>query len=210
MKIEHLPISEIKPNDDNPRRISGERFANLVQSIKDFPEMLEIRPIVINDDNIVLGGNMRLKACIEAGIKTVPIIRAENLTEEQQKEFIIKDNVSGGTWDYDSLQNWDAEKLQQWNLEIPITVDKIEKLQDNNAIDDEFNKINDTNCELPIVPTFHEKYSYFIILTKNEIDEQFIRNNLQLNEKHTSHKSTDDRLSNVIEFGKFQELWNAR
>jgi hypothetical protein len=119
MKIEHLPISEIKPNDDNPRRISGERFANLVQSIKDFPEMLEIRPIVINDDNIVLGGNMRLKACIEAGIKTVPIIRAENLTEEQQKEFIIKDNVSGGEWDWDALESWDSEKLEAWGLDMP-------------------------------------------------------------------------------------------
>jgi site-specific DNA-methyltransferase (adenine-specific) len=119
MKIEHLPINEIKPNGDNPRKISGERLANLVQSIKDFPEMLEIRPIVVNEQNIVLGGNMRLKACIEAGLKTVPIIRAENLTEEQQKEFIIKDNVSGGEWDWDALESWDSEKLEAWGLDVP-------------------------------------------------------------------------------------------
>jgi hypothetical protein len=91
-----------------------------VQSIKDFPEMLEIRPIVVNSDMVVLGGNMRLKACKEAGIKQIPIIIADNLTEEQQREFLIKDNVSGGEWDWDMLANeWDAEELDNWGLDIP-------------------------------------------------------------------------------------------
>ena len=82
--IEKVKISEIKPNKDNPRIIKDEKFKQLVQSIKDFPEMLNLRPIVVNDEMIVLGGNMRLKACKEAGLKEVPIIKASNLTEQQQ------------------------------------------------------------------------------------------------------------------------------
>ena len=82
--------------------------------------MLEIRPIVVNADMVVLGGNMRLKACKEAGLKEVPIIIADNLTEEQQREFLIKDNVSGGEWDFEMLANeWDVDELTEWGLEVP-------------------------------------------------------------------------------------------
>jgi hypothetical protein len=81
--------------------------------------MLEIRPIVVNDDMIVLGGNMRLKACKEAGLKEVPIIKASDLTEEEQKQFIIKDNVSGGEWDWEALAaDWNAEELEEWGLDV--------------------------------------------------------------------------------------------
>jgi DNA modification methylase len=91
-----------------------------VQSIKDFPEMLNLRPIVVNGDMVVLGGNMRLKACKEAGLKEVPIIKAEDLTEDQQREFIIKDNVGFGEWEWEELaNNWDAEKLEDWGLDVP-------------------------------------------------------------------------------------------
>jgi ParB-like chromosome segregation protein Spo0J len=113
-------ISEIKLNPNNPRLIKDDKFKKLVQSIKDFPEMLDIRPIVVNSDMIILGGNMRFKACKEAGLKEVPIIVADNLTEEQQREFLIKDNTSGGEWDFEMLANeWDAEQLEEWGLEIP-------------------------------------------------------------------------------------------
>lgn len=113
-------ISNIRPNPENPRVIKDEKFAKLVKSIKEFPEMLELRPIVVNDEMVVLGGNMRLKACIEAGLTEVPIIKASSLTPDQQKEFIIKDNVGFGEWDWDVLANdWDAEKLTDWGLEIP-------------------------------------------------------------------------------------------
>jgi hypothetical protein len=81
--------------------------------------MLEIRPIVVNDDMIVLGGNMRLKACKEAGLKEVPIIKASDLTEEQQREFIIKDNVGFGEWDWEQLKEWDGEELEAWGLDVP-------------------------------------------------------------------------------------------
>lgn len=120
MKTEQVNISEVKPNPNNPRIIKDDKFAKLVQSIKDFPKMLEIRPIVVNSDMIVLGGNMRLKACKEAGLKKVHIIKAEDLTEEQQREFIVKDNVSGGEWDWSMLANeWNSEDLDKWGLDVP-------------------------------------------------------------------------------------------
>jgi len=96
MKTEKININKIKLNPNNPRLIKDDKFAKLVQSIKDFPEMLEIRPIVVNNDMIILGGNMRFKACKEAGLKEVSIIKASNLSEEKQREFLIKDNISGG------------------------------------------------------------------------------------------------------------------
>jgi DNA modification methylase len=120
MDIQKVKISEIKLNPNNPRLIKDDKFKGLVQSIKDFPEMLEIRPIVVNSDMVILGGNMRYKACREAGLKEIPIIIADNLTEQQQKEFLIKDNVSGGEWDWDLLANeWNAEELEEWGLDIP-------------------------------------------------------------------------------------------
>jgi hypothetical protein len=119
MEIQKVKIQEVKLNPNNPRLIKDDKFKKLVKSIQELPEMLEIRPIVVNSEMIVLGGNMRLKACKEAGLKEVPIIIADNLTEEQQREFLIKDNVSGGEWDFEMLANeWDVEKLQDWGLEV--------------------------------------------------------------------------------------------
>lgn len=115
-----VSIKDIKPNPNNPRLVKDDKFAKLVQSIKDFPQMLDIRPIVVNKDMIVLGGNMRLKACKEAGLKEIPIIKAEDLTDEQQREFIIKDNVGYGEWDWQLIaKEWDTEKLNDWGLDIP-------------------------------------------------------------------------------------------
>jgi ParB-like chromosome segregation protein Spo0J len=113
-----VKISEVKLNPNNPRLIKDDKFKKLVQSIKDFPEMLNIRPIVVNQDMIILGGNMRYKACKEAGLKEIPIIKTD-LTEEQQREFLIKDNTSGGEWDWEVLANeWDSEQLEAWGLEV--------------------------------------------------------------------------------------------
>jgi ParB-like chromosome segregation protein Spo0J len=120
MQTHLVSISKVKPNKDNPRIIKDYKFKKLVQSIKDFPQMLELRPIVVNEDNIVLGGNMRLKACQEAGLKEVHIIQAKDLTEEQQREFIIKDNVGFGEWDWDILANeWDSNALEEWGMDLP-------------------------------------------------------------------------------------------
>lgn len=120
MKAELVNINKVRTNPNNPRIIKDDKFQKLVKSIQEFPQMLEIRPIVVNDDMIVLGGNMRLRACQEAGLKEIPIIKASNLTEEQQKEFIIKDNVGYGEWDWNDLaNNWDANELSEWGLDIP-------------------------------------------------------------------------------------------
>jgi len=119
MKIIKAKLSQIKTNPNNPRLIKDDKFKKLVKSIKEFPEMLSIRPIVVNEDNIVLGGNMRLKACKEAGLKEIPVINASDLTAEQQREFIVKDNVGFGEWDWDVLGNeWDTEQLEKWGMEI--------------------------------------------------------------------------------------------
>ena len=126
--IEKVKITAVKSNPNNPRLIKDNKFKQLVQSIKDFPEMLSIRPIVVNKEMMVLGGNMRLKACIEAGLKEVAIIKADNLTPEQQNEFIIKDNVGFGEWEWDILANeWDTEQLAEWGLEVFQTPDYSDK-----------------------------------------------------------------------------------
>jgi len=120
LKTVKVKISDIKANPNNPRLIKDDNFAKLVQSVTEFPEMLEIRPIVVNSEMVVLGGNMRLKACKEAKIKELTVIIADNLTEEQQREFLIKDNVSGGEWDWEVLANeWDSEQLEDWGLDVP-------------------------------------------------------------------------------------------
>lgn len=120
MNIKRMLLKDIKANPNNPRLIKDDKFHKLVKSIKEFPEMLNLRPIVINADGIVLGGNMRLKACKEAGLREVPVILADDLSEEQQRQFIIKDNVGYGEWDWGDLANrWNSEELEDWGLEIP-------------------------------------------------------------------------------------------
>ena len=133
--MERVDIKQVRSNPDNPRFIKGNKFEKLVKSIKEFPEMLDLRPIVVNQDMIVLGGNMRLKACEEAGLKEVPIIFADNLTPEQEKEFIIKDNSSFGEWDWDLLANeWETEQLIDWGMDIPDdwAVDEVLEAEEDN------------------------------------------------------------------------------
>jgi len=135
MQIHKININQIKLNPNNPRIIKDDKFAKLVQSIKDFPEMLEIRPIVVNDDMIILGGNMRYKACKEAGLKEIPIIKASGLSVEKQREFLIKDNVSGGEWDWGILEKWDALQLDAWGIDVPIfdtNINDIEEVKEFN------------------------------------------------------------------------------
>jgi hypothetical protein len=124
MNIQVVKITDIKPNPNNPRVIKDDKFKKLVASIREFPKMLELRPIVVNADMVVLGGNMRLKALQELKLKEAPIIKIDDLTEEQQKEFIIKDNVGFGEWDWEQLANeWDVQDLDKWGLDIPKIID---------------------------------------------------------------------------------------
>jgi hypothetical protein len=116
---QQVKLHKIKGNPSNPRIIKNDKFKKLVKSIQEFPEMLKLRPIVVDEDMVVLGGNMRLKASKEAGLKEVWIDIAEGLTEEQKKEFIVKDNVGFGEWDWDMLGNeWDNVKLGEWGMDV--------------------------------------------------------------------------------------------
>ena len=123
--MQKVKINAIKTNPKNPRLIKDDKFKKLVKSIQEFPQMLELRPIVVDENNIILGGNMRYKACIEAGLKEVYILKAEDLTEQQKDEFIVKDNVGFGEWDWNILANeWDTEKLTDWGLDLPVFMDE--------------------------------------------------------------------------------------
>lgn len=134
-----LKLSDIKPNPDNPRVIKDDKFKKLVKSIQEFPEMLEIRPIVIDENNIVLGGNMRLRALQELKHKEAHVIYAKDLTPEQKREFIIKDNVGFGEWDWEQLANeWDAEQLDEWGLDVPdFAVKELDAEEDDYEMPDE-------------------------------------------------------------------------
>ena len=117
--IKQVNINEVLTNPNNPRTIKDDKFKKLVKSIKEFPQMLEKRAIVVDEAMMVLGGNMRLKACKDAGIKKVWVDVAEGWTEEQKKEFIVKDNVGFGEWDWDAIANeWEDEPLNDWGLDV--------------------------------------------------------------------------------------------
>ena len=117
--MEIRKLSEIKPNPNNPRLIKDEKFSKLVESLRSFPEMAEVRPIVVNTDMVILGGNMRYKAMKEAGWKQVPV-EVVDWPEDKQREFIIKDNVGFGEWDWNDLaNNWNSEDLDKWGLDVP-------------------------------------------------------------------------------------------
>jgi DNA modification methylase len=133
-----IKISQVKSNPNNPRLIKNDKFKKLVKSVQDFPEMLELRPIVVDENMIVLGGNMRLKACIEAGLKEV-WIEVADLTEQQKKEFTIKDNVGFGEWEWDMLANeWEQTELENWGLNgFPFEVEVLKAEEDNFKVPDE-------------------------------------------------------------------------
>lgn len=127
---QYVNLSKIKSNPNNPRIIKDDAFKKLVQSLKDFPEMIEAREIVVNKDMTILGGNMRYRAAKEAGLTTIPV-KIVDWSDEKQREFVIKDNVSGGDWDYDLLANeWDGEQLDAWGLDLPVMLNDVDITED--------------------------------------------------------------------------------
>jgi len=145
-----LKISELRLNTNNPRVIKDIKFKKLVSSIIEFPEMLELRPIVIDENNVILGGNMRYRACKEAGLKEVFVKVAEGLSEEQKKEFIVKDNVGFGEWEWDVLANdWDSSKLDEWGLDVWQNLPEVEEPE----ADDLYTK----DIKAPVYETKNEK-----------------------------------------------------
>lgn len=135
--IKKVKVSSLKNNLNNPRLIKDDKFYKLVESVKTFPEMLESRPIVVNQEMVVLGDNMRLKALIEAGIKEA-LVHIVDWPEEKQREFVIKDNVAFGEWDWNELANaWDTADLADWGLDIP-----------NYALGSEFNSMDENELNM--------------------------------------------------------------
>lgn len=192
-----MKLSKLKLNPTNPRIIKDDKFKKLVKSIKDFPEMMEKRPMVCVTDTdgklYPLGGNMRLKALQELKYKEIPdnwIMLADEWTEEKRNRFTISDNVSFGEWDFDKLaNNWDAGQLNEWGVDIPFS----EMTQEN--ID---SKYNNKNCEYPLIPIYDEKYTAFIIICKTATEEAGIRTKFNFPYKAKSYKNKFLGESNVL------------
>lgn len=174
-----MDIKLLKENPDNPRTITDVKFQALVKSVKEFPQMLKVRPIAFkkaSEGNIVLGGNMRLRACKEAGLKKVPVIDCSDMTEAQQREFIIKDNVGFGEWDWPVIAaEW--PESASWGLDIPSWA--------NTELVNMVNK-GDENSEwvgMPEIeklnPGIHVSRLYFIFDTEAERDEWIREKNIQ-------------------------------
>ena len=131
MEIQTVPISAVKANASNPRLIKDIKFKKLMQSISDLPSMLALRPIVVNKDMTVLGGNMRYAACVELGYTDVPIIIADDLTDEEQQQFVIKDNVSFGEFDFEILANeYNSVDLAEWGVDVWQNEDDLQSFED--------------------------------------------------------------------------------
>ena len=145
MEIKKINISKLKPNANNPRVIKKDKFSKLKKSIEDFPEMLKLRPLIVDEDFIVLGGNMRLQALKELKIKEVYYIQEKDLNEEQKKQFIIKDNLPFGVWDWDSLANeWDELELKNWGLDVWQPDEDVDySILDDINVDEEIDDLQD-------------------------------------------------------------------
>ena len=151
-KIKLIPIKEIKENPNNPRKLNKDKYQKLLKSIQDLPQMLEYRPIVVNSDMVVLGGNMRLKALKELKYKEVPIIIADELSEDQQKEFLIKDNLGYGEWDWDMIANeWDLPMLEDWGMDLPTDFTTQEELE---AVEDDFDVPDEIQTDIVLGDLF--------------------------------------------------------
>jgi hypothetical protein len=176
-----LKTSLINPNPNNPRIVKDYKYKALVKSIKEFPDMLNLRPIVVNKDMVVLGGNMRLRACKEAGLKEVPVIIADQLTEKEQREFTIKDNQGSGEWDWDMIANdWDIAELEDWDLKIPNmnVEDEIitSESMNNKDLGDMLNNYNNATIKQIVLYYDLEEFEYVLrkldeIGKENKLDD---------------------------------------
>jgi len=154
---------KIQGNPNNPRIIKNDKYRKLVQSIKDFPEMLKLRPIVVDENMMILGGNMRWKASRDAGLKDVWIEIAEGLSDEQKEEFIVKDNVNFGEWDWDMVANqWETGKLKEWGVDLPV-------------LDERLEVINGEEPEIEITEEILEEHNYIVFTFDNKLDWQVVK-----------------------------------
>ncbi len=173
-------ISQVRENPNNPRTINKFKFKQLVKSIKEFPEMLELRPMVVDEDMIVLGGNMRLRACMELGIQEVPVVKALGLTEEQKKEFVIKDNAAFGEWDWDLLANeWEITDLSDWGLDIPASYfdDDVEPEFDMDELDKDLDTYINAKVKQITMYFDNQQYEYALAKLQEIMEERELESN---------------------------------
>jgi len=193
--MQKIKVSKLKPNKENPRAINKSKFQRLKKSIQEFPKMLEIRPIVVDEDFIVLGGNMRLQALKELGVTETYYIQEKNLTPEQKKQFIIKDNSSFGEWDWDLLANeWDVDELKDWGLDIP-------KWEDT-SFDSEIEDTGEYDYPDDIGEQSHVKMVQLFLNTKTE--PKFKEWELNLREHYKSDNLTDTIYRAIEEINKIK------
>lgn len=238
-----MKLSALKTNPNNPRLIKDDKFFKLVNSILEFPKMMELRPMVCDEENIIQGGNMRSKALLhiksegkEKALKHLESVgkpenislfeslflngeipdnwakKACDLTEEEKRRFVIADNIGFGKWDNDILTNeWDSEELEAWGMDLPVSIEELEKYSGSDEkFEADMKNLNDSNCQLPIVPDFFESHECFIIPIHNSIDEKFIRDLFDINQNYISNSGDQKvRKTNVIDVEKIKQ-WAAK
>lgn len=205
-----LKISDIKPNPDNPRVIKDAQYKKLVQSIKDLPKMATIRPIAIDENNVIMGGNQRFRAMQELGWTEIPVVVMTDWTEDEKREFIIKDNRDFGEDDWAKLESWDKNLLEQWGVELPNGFNELE------VEEDEAPEVSQD----PPVSKLGEIYQlgrHFVMcgdslnvdnikeLTQNsKLDVSFtsppynVGHNLGYSKKKSKYNSSDDNIENYL------------
>jgi len=180
MKAEKVAIGEVKLSPYNPRVIKNDKFKKLMKSIMEFPEMLELRPMVVDEDMIVLGGNMRLRACMELGIQEVPVVKAVGLTDEQKKEFVIKDNAAFGEWDWDLLANqWEIQDLSDWGLDIPASYfdEDVEPQFDIDELDKDLDTYINSKVKQITMYFDNQQYEYALAKLQEIMEERELESN---------------------------------
>lgn len=190
MNIEKLKIGDLKLNKKNPRVIKDDKYQKLIQSIKDFPEMLDIRPIVIDEDNVVLGGNMRLKACRDAGLTEVPVIRFFSKDEKKKQEFLIKDNIHYGEWDWMLIN--ETKSLDEWGMDTPDWIlDPEDEEDDFFNFQDEEEDLEPEDEEEEAESNITSDISYMLFMLEKEDYEVFKKSESTILEKTKSENISD-------------------
>ena len=165
--MKKIEIKKLKPNPNNPRSINKTKFERLKKSITEFPKMLELRPIVVDENFVVLGGNMRLKALKDLGIKETFYIQEKDLTEDQKKQFVIKDNASFGDWDWDLLANeWNNKDLLNWGIDVWQPEEEEEKEIEKDAFADQIDTY--INAQIKQIVLYYNNEEYEIALSNLE------------------------------------------
>lgn len=180
MEKQIVPIEKVKLSPYNPRVIKNNKFTKLMKSLMEFPQMLELRPIVVDEDMIVLGGNMRLRACMELGLKEVPIVVAEGLNEEQKKEFVIKDNAAFGEWDWDLLANeWQIQDLSDWGIDIPASYfdSDVEPEFDMQQLDKDLDIYINNKIKQIVLYFDNDQYKYVLAKLEEIMEERGLDSN---------------------------------